>query len=79
MKFSDHLWLPFVDQPQSDVLAFAIFYLYIFIIIVTYWKHGTVPNDIVIFNTESNNHSITNKEEANIDESSYEESVVVLL
>ena len=26
MGFSDHLWLPFLDQPQSYVVAFAMIY-----------------------------------------------------
>ena len=24
LKFEDHLWLPFLDQPQSDIVFFAI-------------------------------------------------------
>ena len=24
LEFSDHLWLPFLDKPQSDVVVFAI-------------------------------------------------------
>ena len=27
MKFADNLWLPFLDQPQLDVVLFAIFSL----------------------------------------------------
>ena len=23
LEFSDHLWIPFIDQPQSDILVFA--------------------------------------------------------
>ena len=25
-EFADHLWLPFIDQTQSDVVVFAIIY-----------------------------------------------------
>ena len=24
LEFADHLWLPFLDQPQSDIVFFAI-------------------------------------------------------
>ena len=27
MKFTDHLLLTFLDQPQSDIVSFEIFYL----------------------------------------------------
>ena len=26
IEFDDHLWLPFLDQPQSDVVVFVIFH-----------------------------------------------------
>ena len=31
MEFGDHLFLPFLDQPQSDVAAFEIIYFDIYI------------------------------------------------
>ena len=31
LEFSDHLWLPFIDQPQSDVVVFAMIYFHIYI------------------------------------------------
>ena len=34
-EFYDNLWLPFLDQPQSDVLVFAIFPFYICKTLVT--------------------------------------------
>ena len=40
LRFSDHLWLPFLDQPQSDVLVFAIIYFEIYINLVIERKHG---------------------------------------
>ena len=24
LEFSDHLWIPFINQPQSDVLSYEI-------------------------------------------------------
>ena len=35
LEFLDHLWLPFIGQPQSDVIVFAMISLYIYKIIVT--------------------------------------------
>ena len=29
-EFADHLWLPFLDQQQRDVLVFAIISLHIY-------------------------------------------------
>ena len=34
LEFSDHLWLPFLDQPQSDVKVFAIITFHIYNILV---------------------------------------------
>ena len=52
VKFDEHLWLPFLDQPQSDVFFFAIINFQLYIIMVTKWKHGIGTNDIIIFNGE---------------------------
>ena len=49
-EFSYHLWLPFLDQPQSDVVFFAIIYFQIYKNIVIEWKHGIRPNDKITFN-----------------------------
>ena len=35
LEFAYHLWLPFLDQPQSDIIIFRIITLHIYIIIVT--------------------------------------------
>ena len=32
---SDHLWLPFLDQSQSEITVFEIITLYIYNILVT--------------------------------------------
>ena len=35
LEFADHLWIPSMDQPQSDVVVFAIIYFHIYINLVT--------------------------------------------
>ena len=35
LEFADHLWLPFLDQPQSDIVVFAIINFQIYNILVT--------------------------------------------
>ena len=50
LEFADHLWLPFLDQPQSDIVFFAIINLQIYHILVSKWKHGIGHIDIITFN-----------------------------
>ena len=50
LKFEDHLWLPFLDQPQSDIVFFAMITFHIYNILVTKWKHVIGPNNIITFN-----------------------------
>ena len=50
LEFSDNLWLPYLDQPHSDVVVFVVVTFQIYKILVTKWKHGICPNDIVTFN-----------------------------
>ena len=50
LGFADHPWLPFLDQPQSDVVIFEIIYFRIYRIFITEYKHGIFPIDIIIFN-----------------------------
>ena len=57
LEFADHLWLLFFDQPQSDVVDFALIYFHICIILVTKRKHVIVPNDIITFNEVLENSS----------------------
>ena len=52
MESADHLWLPFIDEPQSDFLVFEIIIFQIYNIIVTKWKHGICPDGIISFNEE---------------------------
>ena len=52
LEFIDRLQLPFLDQPQSDIVVFAIITCHIYNIIVTKWKHGIVSNDIISLNEE---------------------------
>ena len=50
LEFLDHFWLPFLDQPQYDILVFAITTFQIYNILVSKWKHGVGPIDIITFN-----------------------------
>ena len=52
LEFIDHLWLPFLDQPQYDIVVFSIINCHIYNIIVAKCKHGIGPNDIISFNEE---------------------------
>ena len=52
LDFVDHLWLQFLDQLHSDILFFATITFKIYNILVTKWKHGIGPNDIITFNGE---------------------------
>ena len=52
LEFSDHLWLPFIDQPQSDIVVFAMITFQIYNILVTKWKQGISPNDMITLNEE---------------------------
>ena len=68
MEFADHLWLPYLDQPQSDIVVFAMITFQIYNILVTKWKDGIVPINGITFN-----------EELNIYESSHEEAIVIFI
>ena len=50
LEFADHLWLPFLDQPKSDVVVFPIVSFRIYKILVTECKYGIGANDIITFN-----------------------------
>ena len=52
LEFVDHLWLPFLDEPQSDILVFSLFSCKIYTILVSKWKHGIGIIDIITFNVE---------------------------
>ena len=52
LEFVDHLWLPFLDQPQSDIVFFARIPLYIYKILLSKFKHGIGTIDIITFNEE---------------------------
>ena len=57
LVFADHLWLPFHDQPQSDVVVVSIIYFRAYKNILTEWKHGISINDIITFNKTLENVS----------------------
>ena len=50
LEFTDHLWLLFVDQPQSGIIVLAIIIFHIYNILVKKWKHGIGANYIITFN-----------------------------
>ena len=50
LEFVYHLWLPLIDQPQSNIAVFAMIIFQIYNILVTKWKRGIGPNDLIIFN-----------------------------
>ena len=79
MEFADHIWLPFLDQPQSDVVVFVIIIFWVNKIIVTEWKAENVPNYIIKFNEELENVSTANMERNNTDESTHEEAIIIFL
>ena len=43
--FADHLWLPFLDQPQSDIVVFSIINFQIYKILV---KNGNMEKVLPI-------------------------------
>ena len=52
LEIVDHLWLPFLDQPHSEIVVFAIINFQIYNILVLKRKHEIVPIDIITFNEE---------------------------
>ena len=52
LEFVNYLLLPFLDQPQSDSVVFEMINFQIYNIMVTKWKHGIGPNDIITSNEE---------------------------
>ena len=71
MEFADHLWLLYLDQPQSDVVVFCNKYFQIYNILVKKWKHVIGPNGSVSFNEELENISTSIIKLDSIDESSH--------
>ena len=74
MNFTCSLWLPFLDQPQQDVVVFAIIYFDNYKYLVIEWKNGISINDINE-NLETLLTAIVKLK--NIDEYSHEEGVVI--
>ena len=69
MEFADHLWLPFLDQQQYEIVAFAMITFQIYNIMVTKGNHGIGPNYLITFNEKLEFISTSIIELANIDES----------
>ena len=79
LNFGYYLWLPYLDQPQSDVVVFAIIYFHIYIILVTDSKHVIRPNAIITFNEEFENISTEILEPTNIDDYLHEKYIVIFI
>ena len=47
LEFSDHLWLPFLDQPQSEIAVSVTMNFKIYNILAAKKKHGIGPNNII--------------------------------
>ena len=75
LEFVDHLWLTFLDQPQSDIVVFEIINFHIYNILVSIWKHRIGPIDIFIFNEELEFLSTSIIELINIDDSLHENAI----
>ena len=67
LEFVDHLWRPFIDEPQSDIVVFAIIILQVHNTLVTKQKHIIVPNDLITFNDESEFLSVSIIELVNVE------------
>ena len=52
LEFVDHLWLPFLDQPQSYIVVLEVITFKIYNSLVSKWKHGIGTIDIITFNDE---------------------------
>ena len=73
----DHLWLPFLDQLQSDVVIIVIIYFQMYTNLVTERKHGISTNDIITFNESLEKISTEIIELTNISKYSHEKALVV--
>ena len=71
----DNLQLQFIDQPQSDIVVFAIINFQI----LSKWKHGIGTIDIIKFNEELEFISTSIIEIVNIDESLHENAIRIFI
>ena len=60
-------------------MVFSVINFQIYNIIVSKWKHGIVPIDIIIFSEELEFLSTSVIETINIDESSHENTIVIFI
>ena len=79
LEFSDHLWIPFLDQPQSDIVFFVIITFQSYNILVHKQKHRLGPDDITSLNEELELSLASIIELFNIHESSHEEAIVTFI
>ena len=52
LESADHLWIPFLDQPQSYIAVFEMINFRVHNILVTKWTYGIGPDNIIAFNEE---------------------------
>ena len=79
MKFADHLWLPFLDQPQLESVVFAMINFQIYHILVSKWRSEIGTIDIITFNEDSEFISSSIIEIISIDESLHENEILIFL
>ena len=77
MRFVDRLRLPFLDQPQLDIVVLAIITFHIYNILVQECRYIIVPNDIILFIEELELSSTSIIKLVNIRESSHEEAILI--
>ena len=79
MELSDHLWLPFLDEPQSNIVVFGIINFQIYHILISKLKHGIGLIDIIKFNEKLEFLSASIIELINIDKYLYENAIVIFI
>ena len=78
LEFTDHLWIQYLDQPQSNVVFFEII-TSVCIHICNITENEISTNDIITFNEGLEIVSTSIIELTNIDDYSYEEALVIYL
>ena len=78
LEFTDNLWIPFLSTSVWHCGSLIINF-HVYKILVTKWKHGIGPNDIILFNEELEILSTSMIELVNIDESSHKEEILIFI
>ena len=50
VEFYDHLWLPFINQPQTEKVIITLISFDIYTFMVIKWNNGISENDKIRFN-----------------------------